>query len=138
MCTCVKAKQTLESQSFPWVISDDHCYNLRFTAKQRGRKKKRAKQNKKLKQALEKGPVNHAKQQKGSQGKEWRHPGNNPGVKAERLEEEFSLLECLYNPGHSSATVMGWHLNTLQLPKIRENGKSVRKGFIKTPITFPF
>lgn len=46
-CTCVKAKQTLESQLFLWVISDDLCYNLRFTAKQRGRGKKITKRNKK-------------------------------------------------------------------------------------------
>lgn len=43
LCTCVKAKQILESQLFPWVISDDHCYNLRFTAKQKERKKKQRK-----------------------------------------------------------------------------------------------
>lgn len=25
LCICVKAKQTLESQLFPWVISDDRA-----------------------------------------------------------------------------------------------------------------
>lgn len=46
-------------------------------------KKKEQNKIKNPKQALEKGPVNHAKQREEGKGKEWRHPGNNPGMKAE-------------------------------------------------------
>lgn len=147
LCTCVKAKQILESQLFPRVISDDHCYNLRFTAKQKerekGKEKKKEKKKQTTKQALEKAPVNHTKQQEESRGKEWRHPGNNPGMKAESqtLAELWSrnflylsdsrILDTAVPPSwagtltHSSCQkrgkmgkVWGWALLKLQSPSL--------------------
>lgn len=87
---CVKAKQILESQLFPWLISDDHCYNLRFTAKQRGVEKKNKTKKPRTgprERSCKSWKTTERKQREGreTEGKNpgMRAEGNNPRMKAE-------------------------------------------------------
>lgn len=102
LCTCVKAKQILESAvslaDIWWSLLQSKVYS-----KTERKGKKRTKQNKKPQTSPREGSCKSCKTQKESKGKGWRHPGNNQEWRQQiRLRqssgEEFSLLKWLYNP----------------------------------------